>query len=264
MKISMKRVVLFFLGVVVSTVMMANHPAAYMQKGAALIAKGKYNEAIRQFDSVIEKWCEYGAAYDYRCWCRMKTGNTDGAVADIVRALRTGEEREKTAELFDILSSQDPAGLVEELRRECAVNPLRRNLFYWLGLALQAVGEAEEAAEAFSESTKEYSGHRIRALIFSDSFFRSNDPKEFGRWVSSQITYPEIAKANRLSGSVTCSFFVDENGNTADVRIVSNVHYDFDSQIADVVAKSPKWTPATADGKAVRSFHVFTMNYLLD
>lgn len=109
MKISMKQVVLFFLGVVMSTVMMANHPAAYMQKGAALIAKGKYNEAIRQFDSVIEKWCEYGAAYDYRCWCWMKTGNTDGAVADIVRALRTGEEREKTAE-FVLLAWTGSAG----------------------------------------------------------------------------------------------------------------------------------------------------------
>ena len=61
----MKRVIIFLYSLLISAAMLANHPTPYMQKGASLIAKGKYKEAVAQFDKVIGKWCEYGAAYDY-------------------------------------------------------------------------------------------------------------------------------------------------------------------------------------------------------
>ena len=99
-----------------SSVMMANHPNPYMQKGASMISKGKYKDAIAQFEKVIDKWCEYGAAYDYRCYCYIKTGNIDGAVRDSVRSVRTGKERAKTIELFDNLSLNAAYKLIEELK----------------------------------------------------------------------------------------------------------------------------------------------------
>lgn len=91
----MKRILTFLFCIAISTAMMANHPAPYMEKGAKLISKGKYKDAIAQFEKVIGKWCEYGSAYDYRCYCYMKLGNIDAAVSDIVRSVRTGKERRR-------------------------------------------------------------------------------------------------------------------------------------------------------------------------
>lgn len=260
----MKRILLFLLCITMSSVMMANHPNPYMQKGASMISKGKYKDAIAQFEKVIDKWCEYGAAYDYRCYCYIKTGNIDGAVRDIVRSVRTGKERAKTIELFDQLSLNAADKLIEELKKECEVNPLRRNLYYYLGLAYQAKGDMDKATEAFAESGKEYKGYRTDKRMYTKPYFRTNDPSEFGKWVKSQINYPDIAKANQLDGSVKCSFWIDENGNVSGVRVVDDVHYDFDSQMVKVIEMSPTWHPANSAGSTVRSFHVFTMNYLLE
>lgn len=260
----MKRILLFLLCITMSSVMMANHPNPYMQKGASMISKGKYKDAIAQFEKVIDKWCEYGAAYDYRCYCYIKTGNIDGAVRDIVRSVRTGKERAKTVELFDKLSLNAADKLIEELKKECEVNPLRRNLYYYLGLAYQAKGDMDKATEAFAESGKEYKGYRTDKRMYTKPYFRTNDPSEFGKWVKSQINYPDIAKANQLDGSVKCSFWIDENGNVSGVRVVDDVHYDFDSQMVKVIEMSPTWHPANSAGSTVRSFHVFTMNYILN
>ena len=259
----MKRLILFLSSLLISTVMLANHPTPYMQKGASLIAKGKYKDAVNQFDKVIGKWCEYGAAYDYRCFCNIQLGNIDAAVDDLVRALRTGKEREKSMEMFDKLSVLATDDVIETLLAECAVNPLRRNLYYYLGLAYQAAGNADKATEAFAESAKEYGGFKVRSRIYTPSFFKSSDSGEFGRWIRTQMRYPDIAKANEYDGSVKCSFWIDENGNVKDVRVVSDVHYDMDSQLVRVIENSPLWTPATADTEPVKSFHTFTMNYIL-
>lgn len=78
------------------------------------------------------------------------------------------------------------------------------------------------------------------------------------------MRYPDIAKANEYDGSVKCSFWIDEEGNVKDIRVVEDVHYDMDSQLVGVIEKSPLWTPATADTEPVRSFHTFTMNYILN
>jgi TonB family protein len=235
-----------------------------MEKGAKLISKGKYKDAIAQFEKVIGKWCEYGSAYDYRCYCHMKSGNIDAAVSDIVRSVRTGKERAKTAELFDKLSQSAADKLIDELKKECEVNPMRRNLYYYLGLAYQAKGEMDKATEAFAESGKEYKRYRVRATLYTKPYFTNNDPGEFGKWVNSQISYPEIAKAYELDGSVRCSFWIDEEGKISNVRVVDDVHYDFDSQMVKVIESSPAWHPATADGNKVKTMHVFTMNYLLE
>ena len=260
----MKRILTFLFCIAMSTAMMANHPSPYMEKGAKLISKGKYKDAIAQFEKVIGKWCEYGSAYDYRCYCYMKLGNIDAAVSDIVRSVRTGKERAKTAELFDKLSQSAADKLIDELKKECEVNPMRRNLYYYLGLAYQAKGEMDKATEAFAESGKEYKRYRVRATLYTKPYFTNNDPGEFGKWVNSQISYPEIAKAYELDGSVKCSFWIDEEGRISNVRVVDDVHYDFDSQMVKVIESSPAWHPATADGNKVKTMHVFTMNYLLE
>jgi len=233
-----------------------------MKKGAAYIGKGNYAKAIKEFDQVIEKFCEYGSAYDYRCYCNIKLGNTEEAVSDLVRALRTGKEREKTGELFSVISQSCNSLLVQELLKECEINPYNRNLFYFLGLAFQDGRKEKEAAEAFAESAKEFEG--LKGLkITSGAHFQGSNGNEFGKWLRSRMTYPEIAKANELDGAVTCSFWIDEDGSVSDVRVINEVHYDLDSQLVKAIGNSPLWTPAMSLGKPVKSLYRFTMNYII-
>ena len=257
----MKRILILAIASIYSICMQANHPAPYMQKGAALISKGNYAKAIKEFDKVIEKFCEYGAAYDYRCYCNARLGNMEEAVTDLVRALRTGNEREKTGELFTMLSLDANEMLVENLIKECKANPYNRNMYYYLGLAYQDGSKDTEAAEAFAESAKEFKGMNVN--MTSKAHFRGKESDEFGKWLRSQMTYPEIATANGLEGAVTCSFWIDEAGAVSDVRIIDNVHYAMDSQLVKAIESSPAWSPAMSFGKPVKSIYRFTMNYII-
>lgn len=258
----MKRLVLLFLLFCLAALgIKANHPTPYMQKGASYIAKNNYAKAIKEFDRVIDLFCEYGAAYDYRCFCNIKSGNIPEAVSDLVRALRTGKERSKTGELFTLLSGSAGGQLIEALREECRINPYNRNLYYYLGLAYQDAGMDSEAAEAFAESSEDFKG--IKGKISLKAHFQGKDGDSFGDWVRKQMIYPEIAKANELDGSVTCTFWIDEEGNISGIRVVDNVHYDLDSQLVKAISRSPKWTPAMSMGQPVKSLYRFTMNYKL-
>lgn len=66
------------------------------------------------------------------------------------------------------------------------------------------------------------------------------------------IVYPELARQQGISGYVTMSVLVDEEGNVEDVRILeSNPPEIFDLK-AESTVRMWKFSPASYDGKAVK------------
>jgi TonB family protein len=71
------------------------------------------------------------------------------------------------------------------------------------------------------------------------------------RWVYEYIKYPDSAIRNGIRGTVVAEFVVDEKGKVRDVRIVESLDDEMDAQVVKVIGASPKWKPATVDGKPV-------------
>ncbi|MEE4251127.1 MAG: energy transducer TonB [Alcanivoracaceae bacterium] len=66
------------------------------------------------------------------------------------------------------------------------------------------------------------------------------------------IVYPELARQQGISGYVTMSVLIDEEGNVEDVRILeSNPPEIFDLK-AESTVRMWKFSPASYDGKAVK------------
>ena len=78
--------------------------------------------------------------------------------------------------------------------------------------------------------------------------FQGGGMHDFSRWLSMNLDAP---KGCDHSGSIEVSFVVDAEGDVRDVHIDKGICPELDAVVLATVAKSPKWEPATSNGKPV-------------
>ena len=76
--------------------------------------------------------------------------------------------------------------------------------------------------------------------------FQGGDINMFSRWLCQQITAP---KDCNHEGTMKVSFVVGADGNVSDVKVVQSVCAELDALAVSTIEKSPKWEPATINGK---------------
>lgn len=101
-------------------------------------------------------------------------------------------------------------------------------------------------------------------LVEEKPKFQGGDPnKEFSKWVSSHLEYPEIAKENGVSGRVTLQFTVNTDGSISNVIVLRGVDASLDKEAVRVVSSSPKWTPGRQRDRAVKVTYTFPVIFQL-
>ena len=108
-----------------------------------------------------------------------------------------------------------------------------------------------ENADAIKEEFFDTEGNRTtKEKIRTPAFFQFKG-LNFRNYILQTIVK---GNPNMLSlvGRVECSFTVDENGNTKNVKIVSSSG-NFVKEARLAILGSPKWTPATLFGKVITS-----------
>lgn len=82
--------------------------------------------------------------------------------------------------------------------------------------------------------------------------FMKGDERTFLRdWVYKYISYPDSALEKGTQGVVEAEFTVDKKGEVKDVKVVKSVTEALDKEVVKVIKASPKWKPASIDGKPV-------------
>jgi len=74
----------------------------------------------------------------------------------------------------------------------------------------------------------------------------------FGKFLGSNIRYPKDARKKEIQGLVIITFVVEKDGSLSGNKIVRSVSPDIDAEALRVLAMSPKWSPGTQKGEAVR------------
>lgn len=82
--------------------------------------------------------------------------------------------------------------------------------------------------------------------------FNGGDDKEFYKWVSLRLIYPEEAKSQNIQGRIFAQFIVEADGSVSNVTILKGVHPLLDQEVKRVISSSPKWEPGHEEGRAVR------------
>jgi protein TonB len=61
------------------------------------------------------------------------------------------------------------------------------------------------------------------------------------KYISANITYPEIAKEVGQEGTVYVSFIVTETGNVDHVKVMKGIGFGCDEEVLKVISKMPRW-----------------------
>jgi protein TonB len=101
------------------------------------------------------------------------------------------------------------------------------------------------------------------AIVEDKPKFMGGDENEFTRWVFQHLSYPDIAKENRIQGRVMVSFRVTAEGKVTDVKVLRGVDPSLDKEAVRVISMSPLWTPGKQRNKAVPVRYTFPVTFKL-
>src|SRR5574344_112447 len=125
---------------------------------------------------------------------------------------------------------------------------------------------ADEVKQESSSSEVSKTGQQ-EAIGYSEvavkPTFQNGDQNAFVKWIFENISYPESAKRNNISGRVILKFTIAEDGSIGDVKILKGVNKELDAEAIRVVSASPKWTPGKQNGKAVPVTFIFPIIFQL-
>ncbi|RZL51237.1 MAG: energy transducer TonB [Pedobacter sp.] len=72
-------------------------------------------------------------------------------------------------------------------------------------------------------------------------------------FLGKNVKYPAEAKKNNIAGRVNARFVVEEDGSITNINLERKLGYGCDEEVIRVIKLMPKWIPAQASGKPIRS-----------
>ncbi|QEM04299.1 energy transducer TonB [Mucilaginibacter rubeus] len=89
-----------------------------------------------------------------------------------------------------------------------------------------------------------------KAQKLAPPHFRGGD-KAFHEFLDQNLKWPKDSAVKQ--GIVKVSFYVESNGLLSDIKLVQGFAHEFDKEALRVINLSPRWVPATRDGKFIKS-----------
>lgn len=83
------------------------------------------------------------------------------------------------------------------------------------------------------------------------------------KFIANNIKYPSKAIDEGIEGKVTLSFVIEKDGSIGNVKVINSVHTELDREAIRVIKSMPKWEPATANDKPIRSLYTIPINFKL-
>src|SRR5690349_7371883 len=74
------------------------------------------------------------------------------------------------------------------------------------------------------------------------------------RYLNKNLRYPERAMNNNVTGKVIVQFVISTEGKATEIAVFKSVEYSLDKEAMRILFESPKWKPASQDGRIVKSY----------
>lgn len=89
---------------------------------------------------------------------------------------------------------------------------------------------------------------------------------QFLEFIQKNLTYPQRCKDANIQGKILARFVVNLDGKISNVEILEHSYLcpEFSKEVTRVILRSPKWIPATINGKAVKSYQAVPIRFELE
>lgn len=125
--------------------------------GNLLLQQGEYRQAVREYETAIEKFDSFQRAYKNLGLARIQSGQFEGAVEALVKAVELGDSAGDTFGLlgFSYLNLDNPVAALEGYRQASLLNPSNREWRIGKAEALMRTERFEEAIAEFKQLIQE-------------------------------------------------------------------------------------------------------------
>ena len=117
---------------------------------------------------------------------------------------------------------------------------MKKNLLILAVLLSPVIVKAQSNAAASSSATQQ---SNVTPPSFPDGM------EAWNNFIGNNIKYPKVAYMNNIQGQVVVEFIVEADGSITNANVLSSPSDDMSKECLRMVALSPKWKPATKDGK---------------
>lgn len=93
----------------------------------------------------------------------------------------------------------------------------------------------------------------------------AKEPNHFSDYIARNMIYPQEALKNRKEGTVVIELVVEKDGSTSNARILrgKEIANGIPEEALRLIAAAPKWTAATVNNIAVRSYYTIQIKFSL-
>lgn len=84
---------------------------------------------------------------------------------------------------------------------------------------------------------------------------------EFQQWVTSQLTYPAVAREEGIQGRVVVQFIVDKEGKVTNVTVLESPSDLLSNEVLRVMAIAPRWNPGMRDGQPMATRYTMPLTF---
>jgi len=88
--------------------------------------------------------------------------------------------------------------------------------------------------------------------------------ENFGRYLSKNLKYPDVARLIGINGKLRLSFIVDRDGSIIQAAPLNCIGAGCEAEGVKLLENSPKWTPGIQNGRAVRVAFSVPINFSID
>ena len=115
----------------------------------------------------------------------------------------------------------------------------------------------------FSQQEQPAATEKVRVLMLTREPEFPGGAEEMQKFISKNLKYPDEAKQKRITGKVTVTATVEEDGRLTKPLVTEGIGYGCDEEALRLVKLMPKWTPAMAEGKAVSTSATIPVIFML-
>ncbi len=128
----------------------------------------------------------------------------------------------------------------------------------------EATPETEFQFDGFMYEPEKFDEDQTFTVVEEMPKFNGGEPAtEFRKYIFQNLSYPDIASGNGISGKVLVQFTIDSKGKLVDAVVLIPVDPALDKEALRVVMSSPLWTPGRQRGKAVKVLYTFPISFKL-
>ena len=74
----------------------------------------------------------------------------------------------------------------------------------------------------------------------------------YDKFLSETLSYPSIAKENKIEGTVVVEFIVEKDGSLTNLKVLKDIGGGCGNEAMRIIKMMPKWTPGKQRDMAVR------------